>query len=363
MRMGSCDLIMAVYNELEITKNCLESLIKNTVFPYRLIIIDNGSEEPTKNYLIEMKNKFSHFTLIRFEKNLGFVKAINTGLKNVDAEFICLVNNDTIFTKGWLSEMVEIMRENKEIGVLNPASNSWSEWPPKNNSLEEYAEKISLRKGQWQEASYCIGFCMMFRKDILDKVGYLDDSYGMGYLEETDFCRRVQKLNYFCGIAKGAYVYHLGGQTFKKFSNSRVWYKENLKIFNQRWGKSLRMAFIIGGKNIDKEKTHQLVLSALRDYHAVRVYSPILLDKTWVPNHAGLRLYEIESKFFTLKVFLRIFLRQLKQGKEKNFHIIILLNCPLAFLFKGLLIFPKLLILINPSLTEARLCWQRISQF
>jgi len=66
----------------------------------------------------------------------------------------------------------------KRVGVLNPPSNSWGQWPH-DRSVQEYAKLLLLEKGKWQETGYCIGFCMMIRKKSLQEIGYL---------EETDFC-------------------------------------------------------------------------------------------------------------------------------------------------------------------------------
>jgi len=354
--MIKCDLIMPVWNELEVTRASFESLVKNTERFYRLIVIDNGSDLPTQKYLEDAKSLFPEYKLVRLEKNLGFVKATNEGLKVANAEYICLVNNDVIFAKGWLSEMIKVMADRK-IGVLNPESNNWGEWP-NDVSIEQYAETLSARNGEWQESGYCIGFCMMFRKEIFDKVGYLDETYGTGYLEETDFCRRVQKLGYYCGIAKGAYVYHIGAQTFKKLNDHRLQYENNLKIFNRKWGKSLRIAYILNGCKARKEETSAIILAALRDFHSLTIYTrSIKASKSCIPDHASVRLREIKGLFFYSNVFLCIMARQLKSKKNKRFDIIIL-EQPLAQIpFNVLGYLSRCVVKIKPNLKEAQSTW------
>ena len=117
MQKSSCDIIMPVWNELDTTKECIDSIVKHTHYPYRLVIIDNGSDIPTQDYLRELKSrKDINLELIRNEENLGFVKAVNQGIRFSDASYICIMNNDTIATDGWLEEMVSIIVQ--KIGVL-----------------------------------------------------------------------------------------------------------------------------------------------------------------------------------------------------------------------------------------------------
>src|SRR3989338_1707235 len=104
-----CDIVIPVWNQPTFTKECIESIVKNTDVDYRLIIIDNASGEETKSYLESLKEQRGlKLLLIRNENNLGFLKAANQGMRLSDAQYICLINNDTLVTDGWLSEMIEV---------------------------------------------------------------------------------------------------------------------------------------------------------------------------------------------------------------------------------------------------------------
>ena len=73
-----CDIIIPVWNQLEVTKDCVDSIIRNTKYPFRLVIIDNASDKKTTDYLDSLKaDKRLGLLLIRNEKNFGFVKAVN----------------------------------------------------------------------------------------------------------------------------------------------------------------------------------------------------------------------------------------------------------------------------------------------
>ncbi|MCX5686631.1 MAG: glycosyltransferase, partial [Candidatus Omnitrophica bacterium] len=111
-----CDIIIPVWNQKDITKDCIDSIARNTKYPYCLILIDNASDNDTKRYLEGVRdNNALDVILIRNEKNLGFVKAVNQGLKASSAPYICIFNNDTVTTPGWLEEMVEFAEAHKDV--------------------------------------------------------------------------------------------------------------------------------------------------------------------------------------------------------------------------------------------------------
>jgi GT2 family glycosyltransferase len=169
-----CDIIIPVWNQPEVTRECIDSILRNTGYPYRLIIIDNGSETPVQSYLLGLKEKKDlDLLLIRNDKNLGFVKAVNQGVVVSDAPYLCIMNNDTIATSGWLEEMVGVIEANPSIGLLNPSSNTSGQFPGE-KSIDEYALSLKPLKGQMQELYTCRGFCMLVTREAIRRVGLLD---------------------------------------------------------------------------------------------------------------------------------------------------------------------------------------------
>lgn len=357
-----CDIVIPVWNQPEITRNCFESIARFTNSPYKVIVIDNGSDELTKVYLQESSKLFPSYKLIRYEENMGFVKATNSGLREATAEYICLLNNDTIVTQDWLSEMISVMHD-KRIGALNPSSNSWGQWPHDRN-VQEYAKSLLPEKGKWQETGYCIGFCMMIRKKYLQEIGYLDESFGVGYLEETDFCRRLQSKGYLCARSKAAYVFHLGGESFKKIANSRLMFENNLKLFNKKWGKSIYIAFILNSILADGEidKINKTMLAACRDSHNVVVYFSSVNSKSIFCDHASLREHNFRKALFSTKVFSHILSRQLKKKKGKDYKLVIVKSGIFYYFLKVLGKISGFKVLRDFDLLFAQNIWREISK-
>ena len=101
--MIACDIIIPVFDQLELTGRCLESIKARTGSPYRLILIDNASAGGTRDFLEGFRASNSNVTLIRNEENLGWVKAINQGMRLSTAPYVCIMNNDTVVrSDGWL---------------------------------------------------------------------------------------------------------------------------------------------------------------------------------------------------------------------------------------------------------------------
>jgi GT2 family glycosyltransferase len=231
------DTIVLTWNGLDMIRSFLDSYRECTRIPTRLIIIDNGSTDGTAEFLktVNSAGDLEIKTVLNTE-NAGFVKGMNQGIGLSSAPFVCLANNDLSFTKGWLEEIVSVFESNKEIGVLNPASNNLG-----------IRQELSLKsKGIFAEMPFCIGFCMVIRRQVIDKAGSLSEEFSPLFYEDTDYSLKALRAGYLIGVAKGAYVFHkehgsvnrLGSKKEEYFSNSRV-------AFRKKWGKILRVLFTV----------------------------------------------------------------------------------------------------------------------
>lgn len=303
--MSRCDIIIPVWNQLEATRDCVESILKNTSYPHRLIIIDNGSGEQTKAYLEGLNaGRGSSVTLIRNEKNLGFVKAVNQGFNVSDADYICLLNNDTIVMKDWLGEMVRIAALSGDIGIVNPSSNNLGQRPEKGEPIELFAEKIRANSGSFVELGAAIGFCMLIKCEVIKSIGLFDEIYGMGNFEDTDFSRRAARGGYRSVRACGAYVYHRENTSFSKVKAFEEDFKRNKEIYEFRWGKPKRIAYVLGSadRNVLKRLESGSIKLA-RGGSWVWYYSKGDLE---IPKHSNIVSVIIPERFFYFKTAVKI---------------------------------------------------------
>lgn len=271
-----CDIVIPVWNGLEYTRKCVEKIIANTEINFRLIIVDNGSDIETKTYLENLCQKDNlNFTLIRNEENLGFVKASNQGLHASRSPYVCLLNNDAFVTKNWLKRMIALANKNPQFGIVNP---TWMADEPDN--LEEQLEVLDRCRGQYLEVNDCMGFCMLIKREVIEKIGLLDEIFGLGGLEDSDYCKRAVFAGFRCLRAKDALVIHQENTTLNRIKDWREKRKVNEEIFYQRWPRRRQIVFILDELEFNEEK--QLVerlkflLSLAR--LGVRVHIWIILD-------------------------------------------------------------------------------------
>ena len=301
-----CDIIIPVWNERELTDRCIESIEKNTTSGYGIILVDNASNTETASYLknLSEKNKDT-VTLIRNEENFGFPKAVNQGIFLSNAPYLCILNNDTEVYKGWLKEMIKVAESDAAIGIVNPSSNNLGQEKP----LEGFS-------GKWIEMSSCIGFCMLIKRKVVQKIGKLDEIYSPGNFEDTDFSRRAIKAGYKCVMAKGAYVYHVQNTGFKKRKDWDVNFKRNLGIFNKKWGKVKRIAYVIKDTGKDRLKTAENDIKVfLKDGDWVYIFikkGPVELS---LAEHCSMRVLEFGGFMFDIKVLWNVVFRKKKFDK------------------------------------------------
>jgi GT2 family glycosyltransferase len=233
MQPTNVDIVVPVHNALEDVKKCLDSLHSCTDEAcVRVIVVNDGSDQVTTDWLREYCSERHTFQLIEHESNVGYTKAINTGLREAKAEYIITQNSDTIVTNGWLRGLVRCMQSDPKIGIVGPLSNaaSWQSVPnlrdksgsfainviPENLSIEDMAHAVvQASERHYPRLPFVNGFCFMIRRAVIDAIGYMDDeNFPVGYGEENDFCIRAMNAGYELALADDVYVFHAKSKSF-----------------------------------------------------------------------------------------------------------------------------------------------------
>ncbi len=307
-----CDIIMPIWNQLECTRECIDSIRKNTKYPFALILIDNASNEETREYLTGLLGqKDLEVSIIRNEENLGFLKAVNQGFKASHAPYICLMNNDTVATDGWLTELVNVADSRKDIAIVNPSSNNLGQHPGR-AGVDEYAATLRVFRGQFIEMGACLGFCMFFKKGLLQKLGLFDEIYGVGNFEDTEYSRKAESLGYVCVRAKGSYVYHKISRSFKKKKDFEESFRKNQRIFNKRWGKPKRVLYIMSRdhqKLYDWLKSDCLNKARFGNWIWLFLREDVRFE---MKEHSNIRIFSLPEFLFRANCIYRILVRKKK---------------------------------------------------
>jgi len=271
MLKKDCDIIIPVFNQLELTRNCLKSIEENTDIPYSFIIVDNASGDDTKKFLKDFSSSRSNVSLIENKENLGWVKAVNQALKLSASGYVCIMNNDTVVkTKGWLSGMIEVAESADDIGLVNPKFC--------------IKKEINFEK-LFTEVDFCRGYCVLIKRAVIDKIGFLDEAYGLGYYDDDDYSVRAITAGYRCVRANSVVVLHLKDCTFSALfedSRRRELHEANKRLFYSKWGKRLKLIFIIG-RTPESGDIPALLLKLARKQHVIDIWnlsSPLRIEHT-----------------------------------------------------------------------------------
>ncbi|MDH6592682.1 GT2 family glycosyltransferase/glycosyltransferase involved in cell wall biosynthesis [Variovorax sp. TBS-050B] len=230
-RHATVDVIVCVHNALADVKNCLSSVVANTLPPYRIIVVDDGSDEDTKNYLAEFIRDQGG-VLVRHEVAQGYTLAANAGMRASDAEFVVLLNSDTVVSAQWLDRMVACAMSDPRIGMVGPLSNTaswqsvphifdddgdWSSNPlPPGLSISAMAQWVAMAsRRSYPRVGFLNGFCLLIRREQLSDVGLFDEEgFGRGYGEENDMCVRAFSNGWQLAVADDVYVFHAQSKSY-----------------------------------------------------------------------------------------------------------------------------------------------------
>jgi len=205
---------------------CLKSLIK--AYPkINIIVVDNGSTDGSLQCIDSLKYK--RLQVIRNEANLGFAKAVNKGLKLAlkrGAKDVLLLNPDTLPSRGFLEPLLanpaEILGPILKFKRTNVAKGyagqegwvydfggkiNW--WLGRCYHLEYFTPRggVSVPPPRWKEIDYISGACMLIRRKVLEKIGFLNEKYFL-FFEDPDFCLRAKKAGFKVALEQKSIMIH-----------------------------------------------------------------------------------------------------------------------------------------------------------
>ncbi len=238
-------IIIVTYNNLHLNQGCLESVFRDTDWPnFEVLVVDNASSDGTAEWLAEEEARHPDLRVILNKENLGFAAANNQGLRAARGEFLCLLNNDTVVARGWLSTMIGHLRTMPETGMIGPVSNmvgNEAKVPVGYSTIGEmprWATDYCRRHDGETFPMKMLGFfCVMFRREVYEKIGELDEQFGVGYFEDTDYCHRARREGYELRCARDAFVHHWQGASFRLLDEEAFAgiYRENQQLFESKW--------------------------------------------------------------------------------------------------------------------------------
>jgi hypothetical protein len=226
-RLPGVSVIIVNYNGAEYLPDCLDSLagLDYPAGRYEVVVVDNASTDGSLELLTD---KYPWARVISNQTNLGFAGGNNAGMRQVESEFVALLNNDTVVDRRWLAELVDAALSDDAIGITTskilfrdrPAviNNAGSLVLPNGWGADRGFNQED--KGQFDEVEEVFSACgasMLLRKRMLDDIGLFDGSF-FCYYEDSDLSWRARLMGWKIVYNPRSFLYHVHSGTSVEWS-------------------------------------------------------------------------------------------------------------------------------------------------
>lgn len=247
------EIIVCVKNALPELRQCLASMLAHTKSRFRVILIDDASDQETSGYLTRFCAETEHSILHRNQETLGFTKSLNLGIGLTTSGYIFSVNSDVILTENWDLKLIRALAANERAALSSPLSNAalYQSVPRSHNpdgtycinslppcfDLQQFSSAVAKDfEGQIVSVPILNGFCLCIKRSLIEAIGLFDEvNFPIGYGEETDFCLRAVQRGHLAGIVLDAYVYHHKTRSFSSEERNSL-SKAGRDALNRKYG-------------------------------------------------------------------------------------------------------------------------------
>jgi len=227
--MNKVAIAILNFNGENYLRKFLPSVISKST-GHEVIVIDNASSDYSRELL---KTEFPTVRTIHLDQNLGFSGGYNEGIKQIDAEFVVLLNSDIEVTSNWLAPIIAYMEHEPTIAACQPKvldynKKSHFEYAGASGGFIDFLgypfcrgrlfQSLEEDKGQYNDSRdvfWATGACLIVRKEAYQQVGGLEEDF-FAHMEEIDLCWRFWNNGYRVSVCPEGVVYHVGGGTLAK---------------------------------------------------------------------------------------------------------------------------------------------------
>ena len=241
----SLGVVILNWNGENLIKKFLPSVIKHTPNIHNIYLIDNGSNDDSVEFI---RSNFNRVKIIKLDKNYGFAKGYNIGLKSIDDDILCLLNNDVEVSENWTEEILKQFAAEPNTAVIQPKLKDYY-----NKSNFDYAgaaggfldkygypycngriyNNVEVDKNQYdktREIFWACGACFFIRNNIFKNFGGFDDVY-WAHFEEIDLCWRLQNHGFKIRFNAKSIVYHANGGTLNHNNPNKTYLNYRNMLF------------------------------------------------------------------------------------------------------------------------------------
>lgn len=216
--MVKVSVVIPNYNGKNYLRACIDSVIAQEGVAFEIIVIDNASTDETYEWI----KGYSSVKFYRLHQNYGFSKAVNEGIKMAKAEYVLLLNNDTVLESDFLKEMLTEIEKDERIFAVSSQMINYYNREVIDDAGDEYTllgwaykrgdgEKLEAYEKGKKVFSACAG-AALYRKSAFEKIGLFDETF-FAYMEDVDISYRARIYGYYNIYSPKAKVYHIGSAT------------------------------------------------------------------------------------------------------------------------------------------------------
>lgn len=228
---ASLSLVLLTFNRWDRTRQLLDSLAADpeSCTTTELVWVDNGSSDGTRDHLREWLTAHAGlFATVRAranDVNHGFIVGVNEGVSLSTGAYVCLINSDTTVPPGWRRDLLAAFTDGS-VGAAGPVSNGM----PWDQSERHHGTGI-------RAVGVLYGFCIVIRRDVLDRVGLLDERYGRGVIEVEDWCERARRAGWELRVNGDVLVTHDEPHASYTPRVNAMLHIRNRGLFERKWGR------------------------------------------------------------------------------------------------------------------------------
>lgn len=237
-------VIVVSYDNEALTRDCLDSVLRHSMHPnLEVIVIDNASSDGSARMLEQIRDP--RVRVVLNDRNLGFAAANNQGLRMATGSYLVLLNNDTVVPCGWLPRMIRQL-DDPEIGLAVAVTNfsgNESRIDVSYKSIEEMLvfanDYMRAHEGERFDIRVAAMYCVGMRRDVYERLGPLDEEFGIGMFEDDDYSHRARAAGLRVICAEDVFVHHIGQASFARLPREtyEALWKKNRAHFETKWGR------------------------------------------------------------------------------------------------------------------------------
>lgn len=239
-------IVLVNYNGTTDTIECIKSIRNISYLNYKIIVVDNASEKKQCEELNQFCKTQNDVVVIALDENVGFAGGNNVGIKRAikeDAEYVILLNNDTLVDKNFIEPLVKALKENENVGASVSKIYYESErekiWYAGGSFNRKTARIEHIGYGKLdnefedngnKNVTFATGCCLCISRRSIKKIGLLEEKYFL-YEEDTDYGLRIINSGYIIKYVANSIIYHKVSSSTQKISGLITYYMVRNKLY------------------------------------------------------------------------------------------------------------------------------------